>query len=425
MSSMLSSSISFTKVRRDPFWDVCERKEDKMHKIHAYPAKFPAFLTTKAISFAKKNHLEPHQIADVFCGCGTVAFEAKKANIEFWGCDINPVATLIAEVKRNTYDINTINLYYNKIVNSFKKRKVISLKYKQANPRLQYWFHENTYNDLFKLKMSILSNTKHGDSYQKFFLCAFSNILKPVSKWLTKSIKPQVDPLKEVKDVMEAFCQQVSFMMKAVKENENCFSPKSVITNMNFLDSSLQCPKVDMVITSPPYVTSYEYADLHQLSSLWLDFANDYRELRRGSIGSIYHLDGWKISKEHEKCLLIGKNILCQLRGRTNTKKVKSVARYLVDMEAVITKIYSMLNKHGMAVFVIGNTEYKGVKIDNAKYLYEMMKKAGFNKFYITKRQIQNKFLTPYRDFSGKFTSNKKSRTIYAEEFIIVGEKNG
>ena len=143
MSGMLSSSISFTKVRRDPFWNVGERKEDKMHKIHAYPAKFPAFLTTKAISFAKKNHLEPHQIADVFCGCGTVAFEAKKANIEFWGCDINPVATLIAEVKRNTYDINTINLYYNKIVNSFKKRKIISLKYKQANPRLQYWFHEN------------------------------------------------------------------------------------------------------------------------------------------------------------------------------------------------------------------------------------------------------------------------------------------
>jgi len=39
----------------------------------------------------------------------------------------------------------------------------------------------------------------------------------------------------------------------------------------------------------PPYVTSYEYADLHQLSTLWLGYTDDYRKLRSGSIGSLYH----------------------------------------------------------------------------------------------------------------------------------------
>ena len=39
----------------------------------------------------------------------------------------------------------------------------------------------------------------------------------------------------------------------------------------------------------PPYVTSYEYAGLHQLSSLWLGFASDYRSLREGSIGRSRH----------------------------------------------------------------------------------------------------------------------------------------
>lgn len=38
-------------------------------------------------------------------------------------------------------------------------------------------------------------------------------------------------------------------------------------------------------------MTSYEYADLHQLSSLWLGYTEDYRDLRKGSIGSIYNSD--------------------------------------------------------------------------------------------------------------------------------------
>lgn len=39
--------------------------------------------------------------------------------------------------------------------------------------------------------------------------------------------------------------------------------------------------KVDLLVTSPPYVTSYEYADLHQLSLIWLRFGDDYRSSER------------------------------------------------------------------------------------------------------------------------------------------------
>ena len=37
-------------VSVDEFWNYGER-ELAMHKIHAYPAKFPAFITTKAVHF--------------------------------------------------------------------------------------------------------------------------------------------------------------------------------------------------------------------------------------------------------------------------------------------------------------------------------------------------------------------------------------
>ena len=74
-----------------------------------------------------------------------------------------------------------------------------------------------------------------------------------------------------------------------------------------------------------------------------------------------------------------------------------------------------------MALMVIGNTEYKGVHIDNVKHLVESMYNSGFSKVYVTKRKITGKILTPYRDEVGRFSSSPDKRKIYSEEFIVVG----
>jgi len=43
---------------------------------------------------------------------------------------------------------------------------------------------------------------------------------------------------------------------------------------------------VDLIITSSPYVTSYEYADLHQLSTIWLNLVDDLKEYKKNFIGT-------------------------------------------------------------------------------------------------------------------------------------------
>lgn len=37
-----------------------------MHSIHAYPAKFPPFITTKALQYANQQGIEVHTVADIF-----------------------------------------------------------------------------------------------------------------------------------------------------------------------------------------------------------------------------------------------------------------------------------------------------------------------------------------------------------------------
>ena len=101
------------------FWNSSTEKELKIHRIHAYPAKFPAFITTKALEYANNQSHRVELIADIFCGCGTTAFEAKRNNIDFWGCDINPVATMIAKTKSLKYQDWRLKNYLSTILKNF------------------------------------------------------------------------------------------------------------------------------------------------------------------------------------------------------------------------------------------------------------------------------------------------------------------
>ena len=409
--------IDYNIINVDIEWNDSEKAELTMHTIHAYPAKFPAFIASKAFEYAKKEGVEIKKVADIFCGCGTVALESKIHNYDFWGCDINPVATLIARTKSCDYNPEKIEEYYEKIKRVVASMQIGIDEYKNANARLQYWFAEKSFTSLLKLYRAI-EIVVDDEKYREAFECIFSAILKSCSKWLTKSIKPQVDPNKKEVDVEQCFERQYKKLLKAAKELEVSTSNVEVKCQ-NFL-ASKELPKVDLVITSPPYVTSYEYADLHQLSSLWLNYTDDYRKLRKGSIGSIYYSNeaDIKISALNS----MGRDIVDSLKKNGCPKsKVKSVARYYLDMQDAIKRSASMLNNGGMIFFVIGDTEYKGVKILNSKHLVETLCEEGFEDIKIGKRTISKGICVPFRDSNGKFSKDKSKKQVYHEEFIISG----
>lgn len=74
----------FNEIEIDEFWNKSSDREDRMHAVHNYPAKFPAFIVDKAIEYALPYfHNSINRISDVFCGCGTVALESRIHGIDF------------------------------------------------------------------------------------------------------------------------------------------------------------------------------------------------------------------------------------------------------------------------------------------------------------------------------------------------------
>lgn len=416
--------IDNMKILPDKRWNRDDSKALLMHSIHVYPAKFPPIIAEEAFNYASEEGVAYHRVADIFCGCGTVALEAKKRNISFWGCDINPVAVLITKAKINHYNLHLFQYYHEAIKKQFDKNlsnNIYANCYSVAPERLRYWFNKDAYKELYCLK-SAIDVIVDNDVYLTAFHCIFSSILKLSSKWLQKSIKPQIDPHKNNPDVRMLYNLHTQKFLKAVKEtnDEEIHSDDLSIVQKDFLSVSEQI-KFDLIITSPPYVTSYEYADLHQLSSLWLEYTDDYKNLRKGSIGSTYFSQDVNI--ESLSINNTGRKIVEKLKtAKVQPARCKSIARYYHDMEMVVAKSARMINKNGMALFVIGDSEIKGIKLFNSRHLIESMIDSGFSEIKIGKRTIEKSMCVPFRDASGKFTKKQSSKNeIYHEEFIISG----
>lgn len=401
------------------------------HDYHRYPAKFIPQIVRKLIEDYAPSGTQV--VCDPFGGCGTTLVEAKMLGHKSVGFDINPVAKLITQTKTTPIKPRTLANHRARFLTYYDNTPQVS---RTHHPRISYWFDEPTISELDKIYFAIKKIKNH--NVRRFFLCAFSHNLKNCSRWLMKSIKPTIDKEKIVPNPKESFLRHLDSM---IKKNERFYSTLSqsgytdVSAKMYRRDSTKKFPikqeAIDLIITSPPYVTSYEYADLHQLTLLWFGgdpkhfkkwhhFSNEFIDFRRNFIGT-----SSKNEKSGEFNSAIGEKIVDDLMQVERPLAV-DVANYFLDMKKVFAEMYRVLKTGGKACIIIGNTSLRGVEILNAQVAAEQMQAVGFRKPVFIKREIPNKMITPYRDLeSGKFTGkdNPSKVRAYEFEYVVVMEK--
>lgn len=395
--------------------------EQWTHGYHRYPAKFLPNLVKKLI---EEYTTTEDVVADLFAGCGTTLVEAKIHGRKSVGVDINPVAELIARVK--TKPIDPVKLE-NRFIALKKRIKDFDSEKYRNNPvheKIDYWFspeHKDKITFLYK-KIRLLRDEQMRD----FFLVALSNILKNCSKWLQSSTKPQVDPQKKPVDPFKAFEVQANQMIKKNKEfYEQLLTSEYINTDCRIWiedarSTSIPDSSVGAIITSPPYVTSYEYADIHQLTGFWFQYIDNLAGFRKNFIGTFYSL-----SQETSTLSFIGQEIITQLIEK-DKRTAKEVANYFNDMYAVAKEMYRILKTDGHLCLVIGNTTFLDVKIKSAEVFAELLTLCGFNLTDIIKRSIPHKLIPTIRDKkTGRFSklSNDQSKLVYPEEYIIIAKK--
>lgn len=399
------------------------------HGYYTYPAKFIPQLAARLI---KENSQDGDIVIDTFLGSGTTVVESIVNNRIGIGTDINEIAYLLAKVK--TTPIKTVELLeeFGKLEFDLQSRLNGQYDYflKKAekilpsNERIDYWFLPQQKENLSIIFARILE-IKNND-IKDFFLIAFAQILKSCSIWLQKSVKPTRDPKKKIYDPLTLFLNQSRKMLKKHFEFDKILNQKiknnidkfRIVKCGDSRNQSCEKNKATLIVTSPPYVTSYEYADLHQLPSLWFGYLSELSEFRKKFIGSAY--------KDREKINLqsyLAEEIVLQLG---ENKKGKEVKNYFADMLETFLEMKRVLKKGGRACIVIGNTEFSRVKILNAEVFQEQFENIGFKTHDVIHREIPSKMLPSTRDTeTGQFVkvTDKNLKLAYPTEYILIMEK--
>lgn len=427
----------FNEKEIDDSWSFDELKPSDTgkwtHSYHRYPAKFIPQLVERLIDEYISS--ENAHIDDPFMGCGTTIVTAISRGFKGSGTDINKIAYLITKVKSTAIEPAYLD---RKIKYLLAKLKFLDgaqklLFYENIEPlipqkhieRINYWFTEKNKNELGIILRAIYD--EEDETIRDFFLVAFSHILKNCSMWLQGSIKPTKDLKKDPAKPYDALRKHLKKMQRG---NDDFYRviPQKVKENLKeYLNIKVQDAKmqpvadnsVDLIVSSSPYVTSYEYADLHQLSTIWLDFAEDLTAYKKGFIGSAY-----KHCNNRELKSSIGKDIVNKMQGKSK-KMAKEIETFFIDMQDVFDESYRILKKGGRCCYVIGDTMLKGVNILNAEVFAESLQNSGFIIDRIIKRKIPLKILPQKRDLkTGRFANNSNANSeAYPVEYIVIGLK--
>ncbi len=426
------------------------------HGYHRYPAKFIPQLVRRVI----ENYSDVDDLTvDPFLGSATTGVEALRSKRSFWGSDINPVALLISRAKCAALQPEKLNEVWNQLNNQIERLpnigrrclteaeknsiQEIDIAHASNAERLTYWFPKSQTIVLDNLLQEILNLSSR--QIQNFFLCAFSNILKRSSIWLSGSIKAQKDLEKALSDPKEAFQWQVKDMLRRNLLYWNDLADSGITPNslrkryqLALKDARhlpLENNSVGLLVTSPPYATCYEYTEIHQLTQLWLEryqliTSNNWQHTGIGSklISARQKRDGPKIQSKSTGSVAAD-NALSKLEDLSSNSGIHPARReatalryYFQDMQLVMKEFARVVIPGKRMVLVIGDSRKRGIDIPTSAALCEMACASGFSLEQRIVRKIPARVLVINRnEKTGRFSSTFHSDTqVYPVEDILV-----
>lgn len=262
-----------------------------VHGFHAYPARAHPVTARRLVdAFAPARGL----VLDPFCGSGTILIEAMLAGRNALGTDLNPLAVMLARAKtypRKPEAIAALIAAAQEVAAFADARR----KAKQGATRRLPQEDVSIFAPHVLLEMDGLRAgiEKAPPEARPDLQLVFSSILvklsakrgdtsdEPLEKRVSAGYPARLF-VRKTEELAERFAEFAELLPKP--------TPRARV----LLDDAAKLAKVDegsvdAVITSPPYVATYDYLAHHELRMRWLDL--DTRRLAKDELGARRHYE--------------------------------------------------------------------------------------------------------------------------------------
>lgn len=394
------------------------KKEPKYvtHGIHAYKGKFYPQLAKSLFNLADA---EPGSVTlDPYCGSGTVLLEGQLNGLRTYGCDMNPLAVLIAQAKtilltEDLYEVDRLLSRFLEQTASDGSRPTHSELFPtECLDEIRSWFPDSVVMTLGWLIAEIEKVPLV--SVQQALRVCLSSVIREVSHQdpLDLRVRRRAQPITDA-PTLRLFRERVSNLRSRLRHfavatsAAPCRMVKPTIAEGDnrspdvFDRLGLGPASVDLVVTSPPYATALPYIDTDRLSLLTIQGMSAKRRvpIERSLTGSREIQN--KVRLELEQRLAsstaeaLGSSVAYETAKRVfelndasddagfRRKNMGALLyRYFTDLNAAVLQLRRLVRPGGNAFFVMGNnrTEAGGidVAIDGISALVEMGKSAGW-----------------------------------------------
>ena len=411
-----------------------EEKRARIHSFHRYYGKLiPAIPNTFIKEFTSENDI----VGDLFSGSGTVAVEAKRLGRHFFGCEINPLSTLISKVKTTSYDIvllNEMNEIIEERLLDSKHRKQTAIDDIPFCVNIDHWFKKPVQQDLMYIK-AVIDETvnekikKNKQIYLDFYYSVMSSIIRNVSNADPAHVFPGISKrIRKLEAEGKIQKNAINSFINGLKKRTKYFDIYNDIPNVKIdicngdsttINTKKYNNKISLFVTNPPYISSVRYIETMKLEMYWLEYIKNPQEY--GDLAKLM-LGNDKITKQESSKIPFTKydeiNRVVDKIKSNSPKDAYIVSKYFNDMENVIIKMNRLLKDDGKVVVKISDSNVKKIKVETGKFLTIIAEKHGF--------KLNTVFLDRINDNSRSLTTARNTYSdIINNDYIIIWDKVG
>jgi SAM-dependent methyltransferase len=303
------------------------------HGFHSYPARFHPLLVRALLDGTRPGAV----LLDPFCGSGTTLIEGLTRGLVCRGADLNPLAVLLARHKARVVPA-PLRARFLDAARAVAEASIARVKARARtrtdgseydDPR---FYAPHVFRELVGLReeLGALPDDARGDDLRAPLLLALSAIVVKVSRQRADTSQHTVERAIGKTLPTRLFLRKAEELAARWADLERAVPPGTRPVDVRAADARrlahLPDGSVDVVVTSPPYLGTYDYAEHHARRMGWLGL--DARPLERDEIGA----------------------------RRRARDAASAVAAWQRDMDAVVKELARVLRPDGRAFIAIGDS---------------------------------------------------------------------
>ena len=299
------------------------------------------------------------------------------------------------------YDIDTFEHYVKDITKKLSHtnkniRKIELLPFGNTivkRDQSKKWnFHDSAIDGILDIRHAIRTIIDN-DDYKDLFTIALASIIIQASNMFRngkclsykKGWENRIFSRKEIHNFFLDKLNSVFAEDIRIISNQNSSVYNSEICYLGDVRKNIkQVPdgKVDLIITSPPYLNSRDYTDIYMLELKVLQLINSYeelRQLRKHTLRSHVQVPYDKILPIENERL---RNSLLAMSNKEldtwNHHIINMICAYFEDMQLLFSEFAKKMHKGGVIYFNVANSAYYGVEVPVDYIIADIAESCGF-----------------------------------------------